>query len=79
MKELDSALEHESYQPLSSGAVLAVIHGHRLVEHILDESQFFVLLENPAPVLPGERISAPDRGKGEYRLSRDQPLRILCD
>ena len=30
-------------------------------------------------MLPGEGIRAPDRGKGEYHLGRDQPLRILRD
>ena len=79
VKELDSALEHKSDQSVRSGPAVGVIQGHRLVEHILDQSQFFVFLENPAPVLPGERIRAPDRGKGEYRLGRDQPLRIFCD
>ena len=56
-----------------------MIQGHRLAEHMLDQIRFFVFLENPAPVLPGDRIPAPDRRKGEYRLGRDQPLRIFCD
>ena len=46
---------------------------------MLDQVRFFVFLESPAPVLPRERIPAPDRCKGEYRLGRDQPFRILCD
>jgi len=78
VKELDSSLEHKPDQSVRSGS-LAAINRHRLVEHILDQSRFLVLLKNPAPMLPGERIPAPDRGKGEYRLGRDQPLRILRD
>jgi len=46
---------------------------------MLDQIRFFVFLENSAPVLPGDRIAAPDRGKGEYRLGRDQALGIFCD
>ena len=79
VKELDSRLEHKSDQSVRSRPAVAVIHGQRLAEHMLDQVRFFVFLENPAPVLPRERIPAPDRCKGEYRLGRDQPLRIFCD
>ena len=79
VKEFDSRLEHKCDQSVRSRPALGVIQGHRLAEHILDQVRFFVFLENPAPVLPRERIPAPDRGKGEYRLGRDQPLRIFCD
>ena len=79
VKEFDSRLEHKSDQSVRSRRAVALIDGHRRAEHILDQVRFFVFLENPAPVLPGERIRAPDRGKGEHRLGRDQPLRIFCD
>jgi len=79
VKEFDSSLEHKSDQSVRSGPAVAVIQGHRLAEHMLDQIRFFVFLENSAPVLPGDRIAAPDRGKGEYRLGRDQALGIFCD
>ena len=79
MKELDSSLQHKSDQSVRSRPALAVIHGHRLAQHMLDQVRFFVFLKNPAPVLPGEWIRAPDRCKGEHRLGRDQPLRIFRD
>ena len=79
VKEFDSGLEHKSDQSVGSGPAVAVIQRHRTAEHMLDQVRLFVFLENPAPVLPRERIPAPDRGKGEYRLGRDQALRIFCD
>ena len=79
VKELDSSLEHKSDQPVRSGSAIAVIQAQRLAEHVPDQIPFFVFLENPAPVLPRDRIPAPDRCKGEYRLGREQALRIFCD
>src|SRR5208337_3741308 len=55
MKELDSTLEHESDQSVRSRPAVAVLHGQWSSEHVLDQVRFFVFLENPAPVLPGER------------------------
>src|SRR5208337_4652871 len=79
VKELDSRLEHQSDQSVRSRPAVAALQGQRRAEHVLEQVRFFVLLENPAPVLPGEWIPTPDRGKGEYRLGRHQPLGILCD
>src|SRR5208337_2710238 len=78
-EELDSGLEHQPDQSVRSRPAVAALQGQRSAEHVLDQVRFFVLLEDPAPVLPGERIPAPDCGKGEYRLGRDQPLRIFRD
>ena len=79
VKELDPSLEHKSDQCVRSRPAIAVIHGQRLAEHMLDQVQFFVFLKNPAPVLPGGRVPAPDRCKGEHRFGRDQPIRIFRD
>ena len=79
VKEFDSRLEHESDQSVRGGITVAVFQRQRRAEHVLDQFRFFILLKNPAPVLPRDRIPASDRCKGEYRLGRDQPFRIVCD
>ena len=79
VKEFGSGLEHQSDQSVRSRSAVAAIHGHRLAEHMLDQIRFVEFLENPAPVLPRERIRGPNRCKGEYRLGRDQQLWIFHD
>lgn len=76
VKELDSGIERQSNQSVRSRPATD-IRRQRTAEPVLYEVGFFQLLQNPAPVLPGARILAPDRGKGEHCLGRDQPLRIF--
>ena len=79
VKELDSGLQHQSNQPVRCRPTRGLIQANRLAEHMLNQVRFFVFLEEPAPALPGERMRAPDRGKGEHGLGRDQQLRIFRD
>jgi hypothetical protein len=79
VKEFDSRLEHKSDQSVRGRLAFGVIQRQGWAEHMFDQVCFFMFLESPAPMLPSQGIPAPDRGKGEYRLGRDQPFRVFCD
>src|SRR5215469_14281249 len=79
VKQFDPGVERKPNQPVSRVVADGRVSRNRIGEHVLDQFGFVVLLQNPAPALPGRRIRASDCRKREHRLGRDQPVGIIRD